>query len=253
MAKKKSRFKISNTEFSKFLGLVDELNKISDEHKFVWDDKGIFVYSIEGEKDKINLLKTFYISRDRLFSNMPADLILNYSMYNTKNFVKKFGFIGVSDDTEYKIAFDYDDDSENVHLFEAKNTTLEMRAVASENTIKHLTLDVKKGLMDKSMANCKFNLSIEDLEKIKKISKLDSESETIDLKIENGIASFSEAQWELKVAEDIDSNDIISTFKKDYLNAIVPAKDEVEFCIFETYILIDEHKSQILFTLELIN
>lgn len=254
MAKKSVKFKITNDEFSKFIGLITELNKISEEHRFIWDKDGILVYSIIGEEKngKINVLKTFYISRDRLFSNMPKDLNLSYTMYNAKMFAKKFNFIMMSEDSEYDVTFNYDTQTDSVLLFEASNSTLEMRFTASENNIKPLSIEKKKQLMDKSMASTTFTMSVEDLEKIKKISKLE-DSETIDLTIEKGEIKFGEAQWELVIKNDHDCEDYNCSFKKNYINAIYPGKDEIEFSIFPTYVLVDESKSQLLFTVELLD
>ena len=253
MAVKHTRFKIIRSEFEKFLNLISELNKLSEEHKFIWDEKGILIYTLMGDTQtqNINVLKTFYIRRDKLFSNLPSDINLVYSMFNSKLFVKKFSFILQSEDTEFEICFSHDD-LNNVQLFEAKNSTLEMRFTADDTSgIKLLNIEKKKQIMDKDMATTTFNMSVEDLDKIRKISKIEPDSETITLTIENGNIRFGESQWELEVLTDIDSPDMVCFFKKHYLNAIVPGKDEVEISIFPTYILVDETKSQFLFCLEL--
>jgi hypothetical protein len=248
------KIKFPREEFEKFLKVINELNSIEETHKIKVLDDSILIYTIDGEEEtgKINALKVFHIKRDKLFSNLKPEILFDFTLVLGKAFVKKFTFLLDSKDSEFECEIEYDEEMRLVNSFEMKNTELNVRCIAGHETeIKDFTVDKKKELMDPSMADFSFELSVEVLAKIKKLSKIDNLNEVITFKIEDGVASFSEAQWELKVKDDIESKNMICSFHKKFLNSIVSIKDIVEFQVFPSYILINEFKSQYLFNLEL--
>lgn len=251
---KSVKFKFPREEFEKFLKVINELNSIEDTHKIKILNDSILIYSIDGEDEtgKINALKVFHIKREKLFSNLNLDSDLNFTLTFAKSFVKKFTFLLDSDDENFDCEIEYHDDVNHVNSFEMNNTTLNVRCIAGHDAeIKDFTVEKKKELMNSDNSLYSFELSLEDLNKIKKLAKIDSENDTITFKIENSIASFSQPQWELIVKDDVDSNDMFCCFHKKYLNSISSVKDIVEFQVSPTFILINEYKSIYLFNLEL--
>jgi len=253
MSKIKSiNFKIDREEFEKFLKIINELNKVSETHKIKIDLDHILIYTILGEGQKINVLKSFYIKREKLFANLDNDIKLYFTLIYGKNFYSKFKFLLNYDDVDFNCNIYYDNDNFIVNSFSMNNSILDINCIAGEDSlIKDIDIETKKNIMNTDMSTHSFNISIKMLDDIKKLIKTEKDNDLIYLTINDNILYIGENNWKLKILDNIESKDILYSFQKSYLNSIIPVKDYVTFYLYPTYILVNEHKSQFLFSLEL--
>lgn len=257
MALKRETIKItiSREELSNFLDIIKELNKISEIHKIKWIEDDVILYSIQKEEGnitnaKVNLFKTFFFKRNQLFSNFPS-VNLDYVILEGKKFCQKFSLLLDENLTEYEIEIMYICDYGIVENFKSSSKIYKsMTAVAGDNSsIKDFAINILKERMNPDISINTFTLTSELLKQLIKVSKLESKSNLLCLKVNNGEILFSETQFELLVGNDTNLKNGSWDFKKEYIKLI--SSDDVEVSIYESYITIKEKNSILLFTLSL--
>jgi hypothetical protein len=248
-------FKVTKEELKKFLDLVKELVKIDDNFKILFLEKGVLVYTILGEQSKINALKIFPFKTSELFSEFPEDLFLNITLMDGKKFHDKMNFLLDTDDETIDIIIHYNKDK-FAYSFGGKNTLLEVRATCQmSNNIKDLTFEIIKERLNSDYCDWKFDMKNDDLSKVLRLNKLDSEKELITIRIEKDDVIFSDNQWDLKVNKTDYGKEGTWNIRKEYLKYIVndTAKDSFEISVFPSYMVVNETKSYFLFSMDLVD
>lgn len=247
-------FRITKEEMKRFLDISKELVKINNDFKIIFLPDGILFYTIEGEDNgKINVLKSFSFKHGELFSEMPKNLPLNITFMDGKKFHDKMNFLLESE--EITITIHYNNDFLGYN-FGGKNDLLEVRAICqTNNRIKDLTFNIINERLNSDYAEWSFEMTNEQLTKVLKMSKLDTSNELLTIRIDNGDIYFSESQWDLKVGTSQTLQTGNWNLKKEYLKYIIndSNKDSFTFSIFPTYIVIDENKSHLMFSMDLID
>lgn len=247
-------FKITKEELKKFLEIVKELTKINDDFKVLFLEKGVLVYTILGEDNsgKINALKVFPLKTAQLFSEFPSDLFLNMTFMEGKKVYDKMNFLLDSDEEEIEITIHYNKDL-FVYSFGGKTELLEVRATCqTHNRIKDLTFDILKERLNSDYAEWKFDMTNEQLTKILKLCKLE-DGELLNIRVEKNDVIFSDTQWDLKLNKLEEPIKGSWSIKKEYLKYIVneSTKDSFTFSVFPSYIVINETKSYLLFSMDM--
>ena len=247
-------FKMSKSELEKFLDITKELVKINEDFKIIFTEAGILIYTILGEKSgKINALKIFPFKWGEIFTQYPNKLYLNITLMEGKKFNDKMAFLLDTKLEDVEICITYNKDLVGYSL-SGKNEFLEVRSICqASNLVKDLTFDILKEKLNEDYSEWNFDIPNEQLTKIIKLSKIDSLNELINIRIEHGNIAFSDNQWDLKITKiDKDITDNIC-FKKIYLKYIInhANKDSFTLSVFDSYIVCNETKSYLLFSMDL--
>ncbi len=250
-------FKMTWGELFSFLEMVKELVKVHEDFKLIFLKKGILLYTIkyEGKSTKINVFKSFTIKWGDNFKQFPSDLFLNATFMEGKAFHDKMNYLLDSKDDDYDIAITYDKNNV-VYSFGGKNSVLNVRAICQNtNKIKDMTFEMIDDKMDAGNAEWSFEMTNEQLAKVISLSKLEKTNECLTVRVDSGDIIFCESQWDLKIG----TTDAVKSgswdFKKENLKFVVndPKKTSFVFSIFDTFILINESKSLLMFSMELID
>jgi len=248
-------FKITKDELKNFLTIVKELVKIYDNFKIIFSDEGILFYTILGEESsgKINVLKVFHFEQGKLFSEFPKKLNLNMTFKEGKKFYDSMNFLSDTESEEIDITINYNKDN-FVYTFGGKNEFLEIRAICqTNNNIKDLTFDILKERLNSDYSEWSFEVSNEQLTKILKLIKLDLVNKILNIRVDDGDIIFSETQWDLKINKTDVSRRINLNIKKEFFKYIVNdiSKESFTISVFPSYIVINETKSHLMFSMDL--
>jgi hypothetical protein len=247
-------FRVTKEELQKFLDIAKELIKIHEDFKILFLEKGILIYTILGEDSgKINVLKVFHFKWGQIFTEFPKDILLNITFMEGKKLYDKMIFLLDTKEEEIEITIHYSKDMYG-YSFGGKNELLEVRATCqTNNKIKDLSFDIIKERLNSDYSEWKFSMTNEQLSKILKLSKLESKSELLTLMIDNGDVIFSDTQWDLKITKTDYVTNSVWKLKKEYLKYIINEvdKDDFTISIFPSYVVVNESKSYLLFSMDL--
>lgn len=246
------KISVTISELKSFIGMLKELNKISETHKLKFADNAILFYTVKGEDNRrFDVFKSFMFKRDRLFSDMNEDLNLSIIFDDSKKMLTKFDFL-TSGEEDIDMFFNYEKSTGIVNSLRLCNSTLELTTVTGDsNIIIDLTIDKIKENMNPDKANGRFSMTTEQLTKITKLSALNKTNDLLSIEIDNYNVKFLENGWSLNIGTStIQTGEY--NFRKEYLKYIKPNDDKLDFYLYDTFILINEFKSHLMMNLDLI-
>jgi hypothetical protein len=197
--------------------------------------------------------KNYLLDTDEFLTNNDFDFTLDVIIANAKKFVKNLNFLTSSE--KVTIEFSYkesnDDDSiMNARSIQVVGGKLKVNWLAGE----HYDLrDINKESLKKNL-NLKnrkwfFQISKSDFSDVKKLSSINSDR-IINISIDSGRVIFSEkAAWELEINSIDDDRNSNLMLNKRFLSCINDEND-VEFSIFENFMLIQEERSNLMLSFE---
>jgi hypothetical protein len=248
----KIKFQIKSDKISEFISRLEELTKIEDTIKLKIDSENILMYSILGGNIML-AFKNYLLDTDEFLTNNDFDFTLDVIIANAKKFVKNLNFLTSSE--KVTIEFSYkesnDDDSiMNARSIQVVGGKLKVNWLAGE----HYDLrDINKESLKKNL-NLKnrkwfFQISKSDFSDVKKLSSINSDR-IINISIDSGRVIFSEkAAWELEINSIDDDRNSNLMLNKRFLSCINDEND-VEFSIFENFMLIQEERSNLMLSFE---
>jgi hypothetical protein len=248
----KIKFQIKSDKISEFISKLEELTKIEDTIKLKIDSENILMYSILGGNIML-AFKNYLLDTDEFLTNNDFDFTLDVIIANAKKFVKNLNFLTSSE--KVTIEFSYkesnDDDSiMNARSIQVVGGKLKVNWLAGE----HYDLrDINKESLKKNL-NLKnrkwfFQISKSDFSDVKKLSSINSDR-IINISIDSGRVIFSEkAAWELEINSIDDDRNSNLMLNKRFLSCINDEND-VEFSIFENFMLIQEERSNLMLSFE---
>jgi hypothetical protein len=249
----KIKFKVKGDKFSDFINKLDDLTKIDDTIKLKIDNDNILMYSMLGG----NVMLAFknYLINTREYLDYGDDL--EYSMdviiVNAKKFVKNLNFIKESEKITMEITYKEspDDDSiMNARSVQVVGGKLKVNWLAGEHfEMRDINKSVLKQRLDFKNRKWNFNISKSEFSDVKKLSSINSDR-IININIIGGKVTLSEtAAWELEI-DSIDDRNANLMLNKKFLNCINDNVDNVEFNIFETFMLVKDDISNLMLSFE---
>lgn len=249
----KIKFKIKSDKISDFIDKISDLTKISDTVKLKIDNDNVLMYSMIGGSVLL-AFKSYLINTKEYLDYDDIEYTLDTVIINAGKFVKNLSFLKTSDKVTMEISYKQSSDDENVmnaRSIQIVGGKLKVNWVGGEQfDVRDITkaqLEQRLNLKNKKWS---FNIIKSDFADVKKLSSINGEK-IITMSVDKGKVVLSESgAWELEVdqlAEERNSNLILN---KRFLSCIDESLDNVEFNIFDNFMLIKGDDTNLMLSFE---
>lgn len=250
----KIKFIIKNDKFEDFISKLSDLTSIDDTVKLKIDNENILIYSMLGGNVML-AFKNFLVKTDEyLEMKEPLDFTYDVIIANCGKFVKNLEFIKSQPKITMTLSCKESQEDENVMVTRSMQIVggkLKVNWLAAERyEMRDINKDILKQRLDIKLRKWSFVISKEDFLDVKKLSTINADK-IISIEVNNGKVILSEkAAWELEIGE-IEKKTASLIFNKRFFKCIdVSEKEEIEFNMFETFMLIKGEKSNLMLSYE---
>ena len=249
----KIKFKIKSDKFSDFINKLEDLTKISDTIKLKIDNDNILMYSMLGGNVMLAFKNYLINTRDYLEYGDDMDYSMDVIIANAKKFVKNLNFIKESDKITLEISYKESQDDDTImsaRSLQIVGGKLKVNWISGEH---YEMRDINKGALSQrlNLKNRKwfFNINKSEFSDVKKLSSINSER-IINISVLSGKVTLSErASWELEIESIDDDRSASLMLNKKFLSCI-NEMDNIEFSIFETFMLVRDDNSNLMLSFE---
>jgi hypothetical protein len=246
-------FNMTNEQLKNFLDKIKDLVSIDEEVLLKIDNDDTLMYSLVGEKKNVNAFKSFIVDTNSIFSfKEELETQMKFIIPNGKKFDSNIrNFLDYSEKLECKF---YMNDVNYADNFLIKNKFLRLNNIGGDPRGANMDIDIiqVKAAIDKDNADFKFILEKSVFDKIKKMSKIETENDIFYLSVKKNKLTIGENAWELSVC-DIEEEDMAITFPKKYFNSLQfpVGQTEAEVFVFDSFLLVDNESTSLLVALEI--
>jgi hypothetical protein len=250
----KIKFKINTEFFSEFIDKLSDLTNIDDTIKLKIDNEHILIYSTLGG----NVMLAFknYLVNTKKYFDFENELEYSYDIIlpNSKKFVKNLNFIKDSEKITMELTCKQspeDDDVMNARSLQIVGGKLKVNWLGGERyEVKDINKTILKQRLDLKNRKWFFKLSNQEFSDVKKLSNINSDK-IININVNSGKVILSEnAAWELEVGNIEEDRNASLIFNKKFLGCINSDLSEIEFSMFETFILIKDQDTNLMLSYE---
>jgi len=249
----KIKFKINTNNFSNFIEKLDDLTKIDDTIKLKIDNDEILMYSMLGGNVMLAFKNYLVKTSEYLEYNDELEHTFDIIIPNAKKFVKNLTFIKECDKITFEIA--YKESSEDSSVMIARGIQivggkLKVNWLSAENyEIRDINKSVLSQRLDLRGRKWAFKLDKSEFSDVKKLSAINSDK-IININVVDGRVILSEtAAWELEIGE-IENRSANLILNKRFLSCINADRDDIEFSMFETFILVKDEDTNLMLSYE---
>jgi hypothetical protein len=249
----KVKFKINSDKFVDFISKLDDLTKIEDTIKLKIDNDNILMYSMMSSGQTMLAFKNYLVNtRDYLEYGDDLEYSIDIIIANAKKFVKNLNFIKDSEKITFEISYKESPDDETImngRSLQIVGGKLKVNWISAEHyemrDINKVALAQRLNLKNRKW---NFNINKSEFSDIRKLSSINSER-IINIGVLNGRVTLSErSSWELEI-ESIDDRSASLMLNKKFL-ACINEMDNIEFSIFETFMLVRDDSSNLMLSFE---
>jgi hypothetical protein len=248
------KFKIKSDKFFDLITKLDDLTKIEDTIKLKIDNENILLYSMMGGNVLLAFKNYLINTRDYLDYDDNLEFTIDIIISNSKKFVKNLNFIKNSSNITLEITYKESSDDETIMIARSLQIVggkLKVNWLAGEH---YEMRDINKTALEQrlNIKNRKwfFTINKSDFSDIKKLSSINGER-IINISVKSGKVIFSEkAAWELEIDSIDDNRNSTLMLNKKFLNCINEDIDNIEFSIFETFMLVKDDQSNLMLSFE---
>lgn len=249
----KLKFNFIKDNYQTFVDKLTDLTSIDNTVKLKIDNENILLYSMLGGKVMLGFKN--YLLNTKDFFDIKEDLEFTYDIIlpNVDKLVKNLDFL--SDSSSISVDINYKESSDDDKLMVArgiqfKGGKLKVKWLAGETfEVRDITKQTLKQRLDLKNRDWSFVLKNKEFNDIKKLSKINSDK-IININVNEGKVIISENKaWELAVDE-IEKRSANFIFNKRFFKCINQELEEIEFNLFETFILIKESESNLMLSYE---
>ena len=249
----KVKFKIKSEKFADFISKLDDLTKIEDTIKLKIDNDNILIYSMMGGNVMLAFKNYLINTRDYLDYGDDLEYSIDIIIANAKKFVKNLNFIKDSEKITFEISYKESPDDDTImngRSLQIVGGKLKVNWIAGEH---YEMRDINKGALSQrlNLKNRKwfFNINKSEFSDVKKLSSINSER-IINISVLSGKVTLSErASWELEIESIDDDRSASLMLNKKFLSCI-NEMDNIEFSIFETFMLVRDDNSNLMLSFE---
>jgi hypothetical protein len=249
----KVKFKIKSEKFTDFISKLDDLTKIEDTIKLKIDNDNILMYSMMGGNVMLAFKNYLINTRDYLDYGDDLEYSIDIIIANAKKFVKNLNFIKDSDKVTMEITYKESPDDDTImtgRSLQVVGGKLKVNWMAAEHfEMRDINKVALKQRLDLKGRKWNFSISKSDFSDVKKLSSINGER-IININIMSGKVILSEnAAWELEI-DSIDDRNASLMLNKKFLSCINDDMENIEFNIFETFMLIKDDISNLMLSFE---
>ena len=251
----KISLKIKKDKFVDFIQKLNELSNIDDVLKLKITKEKILMYSVVSTTDdntgSILAMKYYNLDTSDYIDGID-DKEYQFILISTNKFIKNLKIMNLDYDIKMDFNFrEVENDICQVRTCQFINNKLKLTYIGGEDSkIKDITYENIESRFNPSKAKARFHVSIEDLTSIKKLCSINSEERIFNIHIKNGLVTlFETGKWEIEV-DNITAKNNQLYFTKKYLSNISMENDNIEFLLFETFIVIKDDISSLLCAFE---
>jgi hypothetical protein len=250
----KVKFKIKGDRFADLITKLDDLTAIEDTIKLKIDNENIMMYSILGGNVLLAFKNYLVNTRDYLEYGDDLEYSIDVIISNAKKFVKNLNFIKESEKVTMELTYKESPDDEkimNTRAIQIVGGKLKVNWLSGEH---YEMRDIGKSALgqrlDLKNRKWSFKLSKSDFSDVKKLSSINSDR-IINIGVTSGKVVFSEtAAWELEIDQLDDDRNTNLALNKKFLGCINEDVENVEFNIFENFMLIKDDQSNLMLSFE---
>ena len=254
MASGKLTLILDRKMFSDFVDKLQDLSSISDTIKLKIDSDNILAYSMLANDVSVLSLKNYLLTTSDYITNFNSDKMFDYIITGASKFVKNLKFFTSDNQIELEINYKSSEDEDVMHVRSSKYSSgkLKISCVGGElSKIRDINKQALEKRMDLKGSKWGFRVSKSDFSDIKKLSSINSEDKVITVMVNNGKVSLTEEyKWELDVDDIEPKRSTKVIFNKKYLSNINAENEVIIFNVFETFILVKDHNSNLLLSFE---
>ena len=250
----KVKFKINSDKFVDFISKLDDLTKIEDTIKLKIDNDNILMYSMMSSGQTMLAFKNYLVNtREYLEYGDNLEFSIDIIIANAKKFVKNLNFIKDSEKITFEISYKESPDDDTImngRSLQIVGGKLKVNWISAEH---YEMRDINKGALSQrlNLKNRKwfFNINKSEFSDVKKLSSINSER-IINISVLSGKVTLSErASWELEIESIDDDRSASLMLNKKFLSCI-NEMDNIEFSIFETFMLVRDENSNLMLSFE---
>ena len=249
----KIKFVVKSDKFSELIEKLSDLTNIDDTIKLKIDQDHILMYSTLGGNVMLAFKNYLIKTSDFLDSKDELEFCYDVILPNSKKLVKNLNFIKDSEKITLELNCKQspdDDDIMNARSIQLVGGKLKVNWLAGERyEVKDINKTILKQRLDLKNRKWFFKLSNSEFSDVKKLSSINSDK-IINITVNSGQVILSEnAAWELEIGKIEDRNANL-IFNKRFLNCINSDDGEIEFSMFDTFILIKEDNTNLMLSYE---
>jgi len=252
---KKLSLKLNKRYFPDFITKIQDLANINDVVKLKIENDKVLMYSMKANDTAVLALKSYILPTINYFDDFNQESMFDFVITNAPKFIKSLKFFEV--DTQIKMDIIYKPHHENAGVMQVRsaqfsNGKLKISAIGGEDDkIRDLNSELIETRTDIDNATFNFQITRNDFMDIKKLCAIDSEDKILSIDIESGTITASEmAKWELQLGQIDEAVNSKIVFNKKYLSNINSDVDIIDFHMFETFILVKDHISNLMLSFE---
>jgi len=251
----KTTLLFNSQKFSDFVDKLQDLTNISDIIKLKIDSENILAYSMMANDVAVLSLKNYLLSTSEYITNFSSDKTFDYVIIGSSKFVKNLRFFNPNSQIKLDINYKENSDDDNIlHVRSANysNGKLKISCIGGElSKIRDINKSALESRLDIKNSKWGFKILKSDFSDIKKLSNINSEDKIINVIVNNGkVSMVEEYKWDLEIDEIDSDKNVKITFNKKYLSNINDQLDEINFKIFETFILVKDNISNLMMAFE---
>jgi len=249
----KIKLVIKNDMFGDLINKLSDLTSIDDTIKLKIDNENILIYSMLGGNVML-AFKNFLIKTNDYFE-IKDELEYSYDVIiaNCGKFIKNLEFLKTQPKITMTLSCKESQEDETVmcaRTIQVVGGKLKVNWLAAERyEMRDINKDILFEKLNLKNRNWSFVISKQDFSDVKKLSSINSEK-IISIDVINGEIILSEkAAWELKIGE-TEKKSANLIFNKRFFKCIDDDRDEIEFSMFENFILIKDNYSNLMLSYE---
>lgn len=249
----KIKLVIKNDRFQDLIDKLSDLTSIDDTIKLKIDSENILMYSMLGGNVML-AFKNFLIKTNDYFE-IKDELVYSYDVIiaNCNKFVKNLEFLKTQPKITMTLSCKESQEDETVmsaRSIQIVGGKLKVNWLAAERyEMRDINKDVLSQRLDLKNRKWSFIISKEDFSDVKKLSNINSDK-VININVVDGKVTLSEkAAWELEIGES-ERKSASLIFNKRFFKCIDADKEEIEFSMFETFMLIKDNQSNLMLSYE---
>jgi len=249
----KIKFLIKPDKIQDFIDKLSDLTSIDDTIKLKIDNKQVLMYSMLGGNVML-AFKNYLINTNDYFE-IKDELEYSYDVIiaNCGKFVKNLEFIKSQNKITMSLSCkeSQDDDSVmNARSIQVVGGKLKVNWLAAERyEMRDINKDVLSERLNLKNRKWSFIISREDFSDVRKLSNINSDK-VININVVDGVVTFSEkAAWELEIGE-TEKKSASLIFNKRFFKCIDADRDDIEFSMFENFMLVKDNQSNLMLSYE---